>query len=170
MGSTYVPSLRTPKCRCGTGRSACPQSVVATGWPRTTWSFLWTSTLESHEHVLVTPPPWSMVRNKRPPTLPAKVTTPASGATTTVPIGVAMSIPRWPAPYGLSGGSKPRTIAPVAGHVHGVAAAALDPDNAMAAVVIGNVMSSDRMRRIERTLAARGGPARDGCHGCDRIS
>ena len=57
MGSTYMPFERTPKCRCGIGSSGCPHPVVATACPRTTWSFLRTSTLESQEHVLEMPPP-----------------------------------------------------------------------------------------------------------------
>ena len=94
MGSTYVPFDRTPKWSCGIGISGCPHPVVATGCPRLTRSFLWTRTLVSHEQVLDRPSPWSIVRNKRPPTLPAKVTTPSSGATITVPTAAAMSMPR----------------------------------------------------------------------------
>jgi hypothetical protein len=39
-----------------------------------------------------------MVRKSLPPTLPAKVTTPSSGATITVETSAAMSMPRWPEP------------------------------------------------------------------------
>jgi hypothetical protein len=114
----------------------------------------------SHEHVLEMPPPWSIVRNNRPPTLPAKVTTPSSGATTTVPIAAAMSMPRWPAPYGSSGGSKPRTIAPVTGHVHGTAARAPADGNHATA----KMTSREQIRRTEATLPAPLLRIRDGCH------
>jgi len=75
-----------------------------------------------NEQVLVSPPPWSIVRNSLPPTFPANVTTPSSGAMITVERSAAISIPRWPAPYGPSGGSKPRMIGPATGHAHGTAA------------------------------------------------
>jgi hypothetical protein len=97
-GSTYAPLRRTPKCSCGTGWSAWPHPVVATACPRATWSPRRTITEVRYEHVLSTPPPWSIVRNSRPPTLPANDTTPPSGATITLPTGTDMSIPRCPAP------------------------------------------------------------------------
>jgi hypothetical protein len=51
-----------------------------------------------NEHVLVSPPPWSIVTKSLPPTFPANVTTPSSAATMTVERSAAISIPRWPAP------------------------------------------------------------------------
>src|SRR5437764_5567071 len=59
-----------------------------------------------------------MVRNRYPPTAPAKATVPAVGATTTVPDGAAMSIPRCPDPYGEAGGSNARMTGPVTGQSH----------------------------------------------------
>jgi hypothetical protein len=102
----------------------------------------------SHEQVLLTPPPWSIVKKSRPPTLPAKVTTPASGATITVERSVAMSIPRCPAPYGSSGGSKPRMIGPTTGHVHGTAAFAAGMVDTHEPTTTGKMQSTRRhMRR-----------------------
>jgi hypothetical protein len=57
-----------------------------------------TSNDVSHEQVLVTPPPWSIVKKRLPPTGPANDTTPSSGARMVVATGAAMSMPRWPAP------------------------------------------------------------------------
>jgi hypothetical protein len=57
-----------------------------------------TITAESHEQVLLTPPPWSIVRKSLPPTFPAKLTTPSSGATMTIPTSAPMSMPRCPDP------------------------------------------------------------------------
>jgi hypothetical protein len=37
-----------------------------------------------------------MEMNREPPTHPAKATTPSLGAAMPVPMGAAMSIPRWP--------------------------------------------------------------------------
>jgi hypothetical protein len=131
-------------------RSGWPHPVVATGWPRTTWSPLWTSSDVSHDAVLVTPPPWSMVRKSLPPTGPAKDTTPSSGAVTVVPTGAAISIPRWPAPYGESGGSNPRTTGPTTGHDHGTdapAGAIVASTNAGAATITA---ASDALRTVRR--------------------
>ena len=49
---------------------------------------------------------------------PAKETVPASGARIGVVGGTAMSIPRWPAPNGVSGGSNPRITGPCTGQAH----------------------------------------------------
>ena len=56
--------------------------------------------------------------NSSPPTLPAKETVPASVARIGVPGAAAMSIPRWPAPNGVSGGSNPRITGPCTGQAH----------------------------------------------------
>ena len=58
-----------------------PESAMCCPW--TTTSPLRTRRPERNEHVESSPPPWSIVTNSRPPTLPANVTTPAAGARTT---------------------------------------------------------------------------------------
>ena len=87
-------------------------------WPRDTTSPLRTAATEIHEYVLESPPPWTIVTNSSPPTRPANDTLPASGARIGVPGATAMSIPRCPAPNGVSGGSNPRITGPVTGQDH----------------------------------------------------
>src|SRR2546430_17314670 len=49
---------------------------------------------------------------------PANVTVRSAGAWIGVPNGTAMSMPRWPALYGVGGGSKNRMMGPVTGHLY----------------------------------------------------
>src|SRR5436190_12875220 len=55
---------------------------------------------------------------------PANVTVPSAGATMLVPTSAAMSIPRCPLPYGVSGGSNVWMTGPTTGHVQPPADAA----------------------------------------------
>src|SRR5438309_8652912 len=59
-----------------------------------------------------------MVTNSDPLTGPANDTTPSAGATTGVPNGTPMSIPRCPAENGVGGGSNPRSTGPSTGQSH----------------------------------------------------
>jgi hypothetical protein len=58
----------------------------------------------------------SIVTNIDPATQPANLTTPGFGARIAVPNGTAMSIPRWPAPYGDEGCSNGWMTGPRTGH------------------------------------------------------
>ncbi len=116
------------------------------GCPWTTTSPLCTRRPERNEHVESRPPPWSIVTNNRPPTLPANVTTPAAGARTTLPTGAAMSMPRWPDPYGEPGGSNARTTGPLTGHVHVPLANA-----GLAGAADRTVMTSESTRNVRFT-------------------
>src|SRR4051794_39480994 len=62
------------------------------------------------------PPAWSIEMNRDPATGPANDTIPSAGARITVPKAAAMSMPRWPAPYGFAGSAYGRMTAPCTGH------------------------------------------------------
>src|SRR4030095_6004002 len=118
------------------------------------------------------PAPWSTLMKRSAPMLPAKETTPEPTDTTLVPSAVAISIPRWPEPYGESGGSKPRVTGPATGHVHestAEAKAAGADTTAGTDVVRGTTTSVDvrsmaTSHRRGRTLRGSSGRLRDDRH------
>jgi hypothetical protein len=55
-----------------------------------------TATPSRYEYEVRSPPPWSMVTDRVPATLPANVTVPAAAARTTVPGVAAKSTPQCP--------------------------------------------------------------------------
>src|SRR5439155_20452231 len=134
------------------GAPGWPHPVNATGSPCRTRSPFLTSFADNHEYVEERPPPWSIVRKRYPPTGPANVTVPSSGATTVVPTAAAISIPRCPLPYGVSGGSNVWVIGPTTGHVQPPADAA---DAADAAGTLPAAMADVRTARATMILGPR---------------
>jgi hypothetical protein len=92
---------------------------------------------------------------------PANVTTPEAGATTTVPTGAAMSIPRWPLPYGELGSTNARITGPATGH-------AQVPDTAIADGAAANRRIAMDARATDFLMSSRLCDAapfnRDACH------
>lgn len=83
-GSTYCPATRTERWVDGSpcARPETPiWSLRSTTWPTAT------PTTERYETETLMPPAASIVTELVPATLPANVTTPETGAATTVPTG-----------------------------------------------------------------------------------
>jgi hypothetical protein len=136
------------------------------GWPRTTASPARTKSSETHEYVDDTLNPWSMVRKSDPATGPANVTLPGAGAWTAVPKGVAMSIPRCPAPYGDAGGSNGRITGPITGQDQSIAAPAV----CVARPISESTIRSTAIRRMWSTVGTSTDEDRDADHRTSAIA